>query len=766
MADHPPNRPNGSPDPLPILLQASARLQETTTREEALATTADLILHAGLCPVQQVLIYLRNEPGEGAVGSPDLLSLALAVPPLPVPPPSLPTGLELAAVLHEMAPRSWGAAGDDRGSWLLTPLNTGAPLGILALHSTVPPDPAATRFYALLAHFCAQRIDLVRVRHQARRGHVEIGLLDRISDIVNSSRSLDEILTQSLAQLSAVIPFQGGSIALINSADELEMRALYGATDAAARQVRMPVGKGISGWVAAHGRPYLSNDLDDEWGVRPEMRTTGTNRTFGAYMAVPLAVEGRVIGIMQVNSTAKGVFSGRDLALLEAVGERCAQAVERARLFDEMQARSARLASLAEIARRISAALDLDELFQICYAQVKRVMPADAFLVALYDPEPGLVRYEFKIDLGQVYPKTSGPIDTGLTSHVIRTAQPLLIANRTQLPTAPVPFGTATRLSAAMLMVPLVFEGRVLGAISTQSYTPAVYSSADLDLLITIANQAAVAVRNAQLYQSERAAQQARDEFLSLVSHELRTPLTTIKGMAQVIQRRMLKAFSAGIVQTPEEQAAREQDLRQLALINAQSERLAALVNDLLDLSRLQQGRFEFNPEPANLAHVVRQTVEANRALSSKHQLVHQGPPSLPGVFDRLRIEQVLTNLISNAFKYAPPDTVVRVELTTPEPGLALVRVCDQGPGLTDEEQAQVFQRFYRGTAVRSNPRTGLGLGLYISRQIVELHGGRIWVESTLGAGSIFQFTLPLAGPTARHPLGADPEAGAESRKS
>jgi signal transduction histidine kinase len=104
----------------------------------------------------------------------------------------------------------------------------------------------------------------------------------------------------------------------------------------------------------------------------------------------------------------------------------------------------------------------------------------------------------------------------------------------------------------------------------------------------------------------------------------------------------------------------------------------------------------------------------------------------------------VLTNLLSNAVKYAPGDTEVRVTVTTTEPREALVQVADEGPGLSAEDQTQLFQRFYRAESVRHNPQTGLGLGLYISRQIVELHGGRIWVESTLGAGSVFQFTLPL----------------------
>ncbi|HMA37511.1 MAG TPA: GAF domain-containing sensor histidine kinase, partial [Chloroflexia bacterium] len=733
-------------EPLRRLVQAADLLRGAPTIPAAVDLLAQHAAALPPGPVAQATVYLVSEHvggGDPPAGA-ELLSLRAAIPataPAGVPGP--PPGLVLAEAAHSRVPISWAPAapGASTASWLLLPLGSGPGLGVLALCFGAPLSPAGQEPYRLLAGLGAQAIEGLAFRLQAGRGVAEIGVLDRVSDVVNSSLSLDEILSRSLDYLASAIPFTGGSIALVNDANELEIRAVRGVLDEAARQVRMRVGQGISGWVAEHGQPYLSNDLDDERGVRPAMRSTGTNRNMGAYMAAPLLVTQRVIGILQVNSDVKYVFDGRHLALLAEVATRCAVAVERARTFSEMEVRANRLASLAEIARRISAALDLDELFAICYEQVRRVMPADAFLVALYEESSAQICYELMVDSGQVYPKRAEPLGQGLTSYVIRTRESLLVSERTQLPIAPIPFGEEARVSEALLMVPLLFEDRVLGAMSAQAYAAHAYSDADLQLLVTIANQTAVAIRNAQLYQSERAALQAKDEFLSLVSHELRTPLTTIKGAAQVMQRRMVRAFSSGLVTTPADQEARQHDLRQLAIMISQSDRLNALVNDLLDLSRLQSGRFDFAPAPADLAAVVRQTVEASRTLSSKHQILAETPQMLPGFFDKLRIEQVLTNLISNAVKYSPADTEVHVTLDTPEPRLALVRVRDAGPGLTLEEQAQLFQRFYRGTAARTNPRTGLGLGLYISRQIVEWHGGRIWVESNAAAGSTFHFT-------------------------
>lgn len=733
---------------LAALLDATSALRECESLPAALPLTTRLATELIPGVVAQALLYIRAEhsPEDPSLSTTDLLTLrAPARPPRGLKPPPL------AALVEAARGRSAQRWADQAGAWLLLPLGRGV-VGVLALQLAPGQEALDEQPYVLLAHLSAQALELAALRGQAGRGAAETNLLDQVSAVVNSSLSLDEILAQCLAFLALLLPFNGGSIALVNRANELEIRASWGTLDEEARTVRMPVGQGISGWVAETGKPYLSNDLDSERIVPPAARSAGTNRRISAYMAAPLTVEDRVIGILQVNSETRHSYTNHDLALLAEVAERCAVAVERARLFSEMQARANRLASLAEIARRISAALDQDELFHTCYEQVRKVMPAEAFFVALYEAATSTLRYEFLVDLDVTYAKRSEPAGAGLTSYVIRAREPLMIGDREQLPVTPEAFGEQAQLSQSVLIVPLIFEGTVLGAISAQSYTPHAYTAADLSLLVTIANQTAVAVRNAQLYQSERAAQQAKDEFLSLVSHELRTPLTTVKGAAQVMQRRIVRAFSAGQVKTPEDQAARQQDLRQLASIVSQADRLNALVNDLLDLSRLQSGRFEFHPDTADLAAVVRQIVEACRPLSSKHRLVVDGPSTMPGTFDRLRVEQVLTNLIGNAIKYSPGDSDVRVRLTLREPRVALVEVSDEGPGLKPEEQGHLFQQFYRGSAVRDNPRTGLGLGLYISRQIVEWHGGDIWVESAPGKGSSFQFTLPLDRPAEEEP--------------
>jgi two-component system phosphate regulon sensor histidine kinase PhoR len=228
----------------------------------------------------------------------------------------------------------------------------------------------------------------------------------------------------------------------------------------------------------------------------------------------------------------------------------------------------------------------------------------------------------------------------------------------------------------------------------------------------------------------------------------LKTPLTSIKGTAQLVTRRMLKAFSAGQVTDPAAVQARQQDLRGLSLITSQVDRLTRLVDDLLDVSRLQSGRFELYPTSADLVKVAQGVLEIVRPTSTDHPLLFEAPPTLPGIFDPLRVEQVLTNLLSNAIKYTPPGTEIRVTLAQEGPE-AVVCVADRGPGLAEEEKERIFDRYFRADMGRRSPGSGVGLGLYITRQLIERHGGTIWVESTPGDGATFCFRLPLDGAVA-----------------
>jgi signal transduction histidine kinase len=310
---------------------------------------------------------------------------------------------------------------------------------------------------------------------------------------------------------------------------------------------------------------------------------------------------------------------------------------------------------------------------------------------------------------------------------------------------------------AAMLAVPVVSRGQVRGVLVTGSRTGSIAGD-QRRLAETIAERAGPALDNAALWADlqeqvsrEQQAQRIKDDFLSIVSHELRTPLTSIQGYAQLLEGRLRGA-----------EAANGKELSQLGVIRSQVRRMRRLVDDLLDVSRIdRRAGVTIEPEPLDLADELREAVARAQRQHPERQVTLTAPPSLPIVADRDRIGQVITNLLDNAVKYSPEGGAVEVagELRGTE---ALVSVADVGIGIPAEDRDLVFSRFYQADEEASPRRFGgLGLGLYISRAIIDAHGGRISVEpnARAGHGSIFSFQIPIR-PDPRKRMPTLPEAG------
>lgn len=234
-----------------------------------------------------------------------------------------------------------------------------------------------------------------------------------------------------------------------------------------------------------------------------------------------------------------------------------------------------------------------------------------------------------------------------------------------------------------------------------------------------------------------------KTQFLSMASHELRTPLTAVSGFMQIARRRMSRLAGATDVPAPWREEAQKAD-ETLDMANRQSKKLARLIDELLDVSRLQQGRVEMRLAEIELADVVREVAERMRLFGKSHEIETKINGAAPIVGDRDRIEQVLENLVGNAIKYSPEGS--RIELTLQVNGsTATVSVRDEGIGIAPGEVEKIFGLFYRSPDPRADHVGGLGLGLYISREIVSRHHGRLWAERNAQAGTTFHVSLPLA---------------------
>jgi K+-sensing histidine kinase KdpD len=288
------------------------------------------------------------------------------------------------------------------------------------------------------------------------------------------------------------------------------------------------------------------------------------------------------------------------------------------------------------------------------------------------------------------------------------------------------------------LTVPMTVRGHVLGAMTfAASASGRHYTESDLVLAEELGRRAALAVDNARLYSIEQQARQEAEkanalklQFLGMVSHELRTPLTSIKGFASTL-------LSTDIA------IASEQQQNFLSIIDAESDRLRGLVDQLLDLSSLQAGTLQIFPERQPIGALLDIARAQLVTLTQAHQLEWYVPDDrLPVMADALRIAQVLVNLVGNAAKYSPPGTTITLAAVR-EGAMALISVADEGPGIAVDERQQVFELFYQSAQAKGRLK-GVGLGLAICKGLVEGHGGRIWIDAERQTGTQICFTLPL----------------------
>ena len=286
----------------------------------------------------------------------------------------------------------------------------------------------------------------------------------------------------------------------------------------------------------------------------------------------------------------------------------------------------------------------------------------------------------------------------------------------------------------SMMIVPMEANDRTLGVLTfVRIGSGREYQPDDLALAEDLTRRAAMAVENARLYRETQRALHIRDQFLSIAAHELKTPLTTLLGNVQLLQRRMERSGQTG-----------EREMRHLVNLAAQTHRLNRLVDSLLNLNRLEAGQLTIDRAPVELNRLVRQVIDEFRDIIDTHTIDYQEdeePINFEG--DELRLEQVLQNLLHNAIKYSPEGGHITVELTRNENQVS-IRVSDSGIGIPAQALPHLFNRFYRVEDDKAKKISGLGLGLYIVKEIISLHGGTIEVESEEEKGSTFTIHFPI----------------------
>jgi signal transduction histidine kinase/CheY-like chemotaxis protein len=524
--------------------------------------------------------------------------------------------------------------------------------------------------------------------------------------------------------------------------------------------------------VEAESKKYISNyehrgwTLDDGTIAQPPK----------SMIYLPLIAQDRTLGILSIQSFKKNAYTEQHLSLLENLAAYTTIALDNANAYlvinqqqQEVSERAAELVTINRISQALVAQLDKDRLIQFVGEQVRELFRAPIAFVALLDRSTMMI--EFPYAYGEsAQPR---PYGVGLTSQIIRSGEPLLINQDMTNTRAKLGIEQVGRSSASFLGVPIPSGGQNIGVISVQSIDQENrFTEADQRLLSTIATAVGVAFYNAQLFEEARLARAAAEQadaakssFLSTVSHELRTPLTSVLGFAKIIRRRLEDRLFPLIPEDDRKIAqAKTQVIENLGVVVSEGERLTKLIDDVLDLAKIEAGKFTWNMSKVSVEDVIERAIAATSSLleAKKLQLVRDIEPGLPEITgDQDRLIQVVINLISNAVKFTDAGSITLAAHAKSND--LVVSVKDSGIGIAPVDQPKVFEKFKQvGDTLTDKPK-GTGLGLPICKEIVEYHGGRIWVESEPGHGSTFSFTLPVSQSAQLELLPARPRVDIEA---
>jgi signal transduction histidine kinase len=407
------------------------------------------------------------------------------------------------------------------------------------------------------------------------------------------------------------------------------------------------------------------------------------------------------------------------------------------------------LQALGEVGQALNSSLDLETVLSTIVTRASRFARADACTVYEYDEARGelLLRATHELDEEVVAVARRSPIrrGEGVAGRLALTRQPVEIPDIAEEgaytgPLRDVLLRTGNR---ALLGVPLLHEDRLVGALTVNRKSPGRFAPETIALLTTFASQSALAIQNARLFReiAEKsreleAASKHKSEFLANMSHELRTPLNAILGFSEVLQEGMFGEVN-------------EKQSEYLHDILESGRHLLSLINDILDLSKIEAGRMELDVADFDLPNAIENSLILVRERASRRGIAlgHAVDASLGTVrADERKLKQVLLNLLSNALKFTPEGG--RVDVRAEGRGdVAEISVTDTGVGIAPEDLETIFEEFRQVGAVEKKVE-GTGLGLALARRFIELHGGTMWVKSEVGSGSVFAFTLPIAGPT------------------
>ncbi|MBN2549471.1 MAG: GAF domain-containing protein [Anaerolineales bacterium] len=603
---------------------------------------------------------------------------------------------------------------------------------------------ADERLLVTLAGQLSTGIQRARLDAESRRQLYELALLLEASVAVSTSLDLATVLSITAQQMTAALDVEVCLISLWNQEDDTLRNELTYSRHPEWRQEKVDAVYHLSDFPATYQvvktRRPLVVQLDDPAADLAE-KTRMEQRGFKSQLEVPLIARDRVLGILSLHSIARErSFKAEEINLCQTMVNQLATAVDNAHLFEAERQRSAELEALRQASLRLTSSLELQPVLEAILQQALKLVAANDAHIFLYDGE----RLSFGAALweGNFQKEPfSQPRENGLTYSVARTGQKIVIPNMEQIERF-----AKQGWSGAIIGLPLRIGDQVLGVMNLAFSEPHNFLPDELRILELLADQAALALTNANLYSEarQRASELAsaladlqeldrlKSEFIQNVSHELRTPLAIVLGYVEMFESGDLGQL------TPEQNGPMEIVIRRLRHLNK-------LLDDMLTI--VETEAHSKAGKPVDLAQIMftilndLQGPAAQAGLELKYTIDSE-LPLLTGIAPHL--QRACENLLSNAIKFTPAGGQILVSLWA-ETDEVILQVQDTGIGIPDDQLERIFERFYQVDGSTTRRYGGTGLGLALVKEVVEAHGGKVSVESETGQGSIFRIALPIA---------------------
>ena len=495
---------------------------------------------------------------------------------------------------------------------------------------------------------------------------------------------------------------------------------------------------GLTATVVQSGKPLIINDAS-----KNPLFQSENARAWGicAIAGFPLIHSNQVIGAFTITYLNPHTFSEDEILLLHLLADQAAVAVKNASLFDEAERRLRDMSALVDMAKQVTGNLNLSSVLQTTVQILQGLLNARASTITMLSEDGSelVVAAAVGVDPA-IVGKARMKLGEGVSGEAVKRGEPIYIHDAHDEPD----FLFFSDVVRSLLVVPLIVRDKAIGTITVDSDHPNAFNSSDIQLMTIAAAQAGVAIANADLFEEveDRAVELAiayeelkesdrlKDELVQNVSHELRTPLTFVKGYVDLLTEGEMGSLNPGQNEA-------------LEIVSTKTDEITRLIEDIITLQRIDSGNLQL--QAISIADFLKTAITSHQIVASQkglHVVYHKPTAKIMVYMDKGRISQVVDNLIGNAMKFSPDGGTISVSVTEQDTDV-LVTIKDEGIGVPEDKQQKIFERFYQidGSARRRFGGTGIGLALV--KRIIDAHQGEIWVESEVGHGSSFFFTLP-----------------------